>query len=433
MPLHVIGLGVAEQANLDRPALVALQSADRVIGAERQLHTVRRWLSDNQRIELLPKLLVLQKQLAIYLKQGESIALLASGDPLFFGIGKWVQNTFPDQHQVSFYPGLSSIQVACHRLGWSLQDVEVISLHGRPPDTLVARLQPNKRYVLLTDQHSSAQAIARVCFQRGFESALLTVCEKLGYTNERVRQFSLVELVDGAARQQLFDPLNVVCLQTLESTGYIPQFPGISDSRFVTDKSAGKGMMTKREVRLAILSWLQPSPVDCIWDIGAGCGGVAIELAFWSRERGQGAQVYGIEHHPERIACLQQNRQRFGVDSNLHIVAGRAPEICHGLPLANKVFIGGSGGELPEILDLVWQRLVPGGIIVASAVTEPTRQQLYGFYHSRFRQPTSQTVVFETLEIAVSRGETLAGDLYYRPHLPVTLYKLVKLQDLADD
>ncbi|PID42398.1 MAG: precorrin-6Y C5,15-methyltransferase (decarboxylating) subunit CbiT [Gammaproteobacteria bacterium] len=440
MPLHVIGLGVAEKANLDTAALTALQSADCIIGAERQLETVRSYISADQRTELLPKLPALKKRLAASFEQDESVALLASGDPLFFGIGKWVQKHFHDksrfpgegqfscedqfsrrgqQGQVHFYAGISSIQVACHRLAWSIQDVEVVSLHGRPLADLSVALLPNKKYVLLTDERNSPRSIARECFHRGYESAVLTVCEKLGYADEKISRLAPAGLLQGAARNQHFDALNVVCLQTLESSRYIPLFPGIPDPQFVTDKAAGKGMITKREVRLAILSLLEPSPGDCFWDIGAGCGGVATELALW----GKGAQVYAIEHHQERLACLRENRQRFGVSGNLHIVDGRAPQICSDLPGANKVFIGGSGGQLPEILAFAWQNLPPGGTIVASAVTEQTRQHLYRFYTLRLRESASRV---DTVEIAVNRGEILAGDLYYQPQLPVTLYQYVK-------
>lgn len=433
MPLHVIGLGVSEQSNLDELALAALRASNRVIGSERQLATVRWWLSEKQQEEVLPKLDVLRAQLQTQLANNETIALLASGDPLFFGIGKWVRQNFPSlgHDKLCFHAGISSIQAACHRLGWSLQDAEVISLHGRPLNTLLPKLKTNQQYILLTDKQSTPKFIAQVCRNSGFESAALTVCEKLGYADERIRQFSLAELLDGATKTQSFDPLNIVCLQTLDTTQYRPSFPGIPDHHFVTDKQDGKGMITKREVRLAILSLLEPSPEDCIWDIGAGCGGVATELALW----GQGAQVYAIEHHPERFACLAQNQHRFGLEGRLHLTEGNAPESCHGLPPSNKVFIGGSGGELGEILKLTWKQLPIGGMLVASAVTENTRYALYAFFQqidNQAEQDSTQEIVpeIETLEIAISRGERLAGELYYKPNLPVTLYKFVKKEAL---
>jgi precorrin-6Y C5,15-methyltransferase (decarboxylating) len=428
MPIHVIGLGVAEQAHLDTCALGALQAANIVVGSQRQLATVKGHLSvGQQRIEL-PKLPQLASEIEHWLKKGDTVCLLASGDPLYFGIGKWVRDTFPRLNlgtELCFYPGVSSIQSACHRLAWSLQDVDVISLHGRPLNGLTACLKTDSRYVLLTDKDSNPQAIATACVAAGFRSAVITVCEKLGYGDEQVRRFDVEALRDGVASQTVFEALNVVCLQTFESSGYWPSFPGIPDTQLSTDKGQGRGMLTKREVRLAILSLMQPSAEDCIWDVGAGCGGVSTELALW----GRGAQVYAIEHHEERLRCLHENQQKFGLMGCLHIISGMAPTACARLPKANKVFVGGSGGQLHAMLAQAWQTLPTQGVLVASAVTEQSRQQLYAFCHAH---SSFESGAAETLEITVSRGESLAGGLYYKPNLPVTLYKLTKQAGASD-
>ena len=139
-----------------------------------------------------------------------------------------------------------------------------------------------------------------------------------------------------------FDALHVSVITTRASVKVVHEFPGISDHAFYTDGQNGKGMITKREVRLNILSLMQPSNGDIIWDVGAGCGSVAIELCYWNDK----IQVHAIEHHAERIECLQKNKNHFGVVSNLHLVPSRAPQAFEGLPSPNKVFIGGSDGEL---------------------------------------------------------------------------------------
>jgi len=196
----------------------------------------------------------------------------------------------------------------------------------------------------------------------------------------------------------------------------LPEFPGFEDQLFITGAEPGKGMITKREVRLAILSLLQPSHSDVIWDIGAGCGSVSVELAYWQAE----AKIYALEHHQQRLACLRDNSEKFGVTENLSIVDGRAPEQLSSLPVANKVFIGGSDGELLPILTNAWQQLPDRGILVASAVTENTKFQL-----QQFADKLSEQQV-ETLQIAVSKGARLAGQLMYKPNLPVVLYKFTK-------
>jgi precorrin-6Y C5,15-methyltransferase (decarboxylating) len=234
----------------------------------------------------------------------------------------------------------------------------------------------------------------------------------------------------------VFDPLHVTIIEInrdFVSVGdssskpnkhYLPSFPGIPDEHFITDNEAGKGLITKREVRLAILSLLQPAPDDIGWDIGAGCGGVTVEWALWNPL----GSVHAIEHHPKRLDCLQQNRDRFGVVDNLHIVAGRAPQALSELPAANIIFIGGSDGELPNMLQTLWQSLPLDGVIVASAVMETSRMQLLQFSQS---PEFTESGRLETLQIAVSKGGELAGQLLYRPNLPVTLFKFTKTAGAA--
>lgn len=422
MQLHIIGLGVSETAQLDQAAQQALIAAEVVIGSARQLEVVAA-LTGQQQTLCLPPLAELEKQLTQFGAKGVlSIAILASGDPLFYGIGRWFSRRFPD-NQLSFYPAVSSIQAACHQLGLSLQDVEVLSLHGRPLEKIRTQLKRNRMLVILTDKHSTPQVLAQECIAAGFADSELTVCEALGYSHERVSRFGASQLVESCRE---FDPLHVTIIQVRGDGGVFPEFPGIPDAHFMTDKADGKGMLTKREVRLSILSLMQTNQGDQVWDIGAGCGGVAVELSYWNPN----SQVFAVEHHPDRIRCLQQNRQRFGVVNNLKVVEGRAPEVLVDLPDPDKVFIGGSGGELAELLALIWQRLPLGGVLVASAVTETTKQYLLSFFEQHQRLNDCDA---ETLQIAVHKGGHLAGQLVYRPALPVTLFRFRKTAVSAGD
>jgi len=419
MRLHIIGLGVSETALLEQAAQQALQAADTVIGSERQLATVQHLLSAGQEQMLLPKLSQLKVLLSEQTDQACSIAILASGDPLLYGIGRWFSRTFVGS-PMTFYPAVSSIQAACHRLGRAFQDLKVLSLHGRPLAQIRTVLKRNQPLIILTDKHSTPQALAQECSAAGFADSTLTVLEQLGYQQEKISVFAAPELVgDGTAAGQTFDPLHVTLIDPQGAGGVLPEFPGIPDERFVTDGGEGRGMISKREVRLSILSLLQPSSDDCIWDIGAGCGGVSVELSYWNPK----TQVHAIEYHPTRLECLEANRQRFGVVSNLHIVAGRAPEALAALPAPNKVFVGGSGGELAQLLEYAWQHLPVGGVLVVSAVTETTRQQVFSFYQQRQDAGDSE---FESMQVAVSKGDLLAGQLMYRPTLPVVLSQYIK-------
>ncbi|PWQ95451.1 precorrin-6Y C5,15-methyltransferase (decarboxylating) subunit CbiT [Leucothrix pacifica] len=229
------------------------------------------------------------------------------------------------------------------------------------------------------------------------------------------------ELTRQAKQTLSFDPLQVTIIKVIGQSKYLPSFPGIPDQHFITDSEAGRGLITKREVRLAILSLLQPAPGDIGWDIGAGCGGVAVEWALWNPL----GTVHAIEHHAIRFDCLQQNQQRFGVVDNLKPVNGRAPEVLSDLPAANKIFIGGSDGELPNLLESLWEDLPLNGVIVASAVMETSRVQLIQFAQSMSDRTPNRCDV-ETLQVAISKGGQLAGQLLYRPSLTVTLFKFTK-------
>ncbi len=422
--IHIIGLGVSEKSDLNNKAQAALADAQWVIASPRQLNVVEDLLTEQQTKHLPPlsELLTWISELdAPDTFEHTSIAVLASGDPLFYGIGAWFGRHF-SKEQIHFYPAVSSIQAACHEMGLSLQDVDVLSLHGRPLQKIRSHIKQNQTLVILTDKNSMPKALAKECINAGFAQSTITVCELLGYEKQKVRSFIASELVNLNIE---FDALHVSVIKTYGAGNHLPEFPGIADEYFVTGSLAGKGMITKREVRLNILSLLQPANEDVIWDIGAGCGSVAVELAYWNKK----CQVHAIEHHPERLTCLEENRQKFGVVSNLRVVAGRAPIALAGLPNPKKVFIGGSDGELSELLTLVWGMLPEGGVLVASSVMETSKQVLLQFLQIRDQIKDS---INETSQIAMSHGGTLAGQLLYRPALPVTLFKFVKLSEVFD-
>ncbi len=363
----------------------------------------------------MPPLSELKHQLKAY--NNKQVVVLASGDPLYYGIGRWFCQHFA-REQLVFYPAISSIQAACHQLGLSLQDVTVMSLHGRPLEKIRTQLHGNTKLLVLTDKYSQPQVLAKECIAAGFTQSTLTVCENLGYQTQSIRSFSAEQLAQDTSLE--FDPLHLTVIEVLGTGGILPEFPGIADTAYITGKSAGKGMISKREVRLVILSLLQPSTDDIIWDIGAGCGGVTVELAYWNEQ----ATIFAIEHHQERLQYLSANCQRFGVTHNVNIVAGRAPEALANLPKPHKIFIGGSDGELTSLLETSWQILPIGGVLVASAVMETTRSQLVHFVE------TTSSAIVESVEVSIKRGELHSDGagkkLQYQSRLPVEIFQLKK-------
>ena len=406
--ITVIGLGICQPPLLNAKALSALGSCDCIMGSPRQLESIAhaQVVANQSRTQpaslCLPKL----KHIAHEIKGFDHVVILASGDPLLFGIGKYLQSEFGDQ--VTCISGVSSLQGACELTGLSLQDAQLVSLHGRPLNHLKRHLQPHRTLLILTDQNSHPQAIAKVLVAANLGLSKIHVCERLGYEDQNQQQFIAQDL---ATNSTPFASLHVTVVHTLGIGHVMPNFPGIADAHFVTDGESGKGLLTKREVRLNILSLLQPAPQDIAWDIGAGCGGVAIEWALWNPQ----GQVYAIEHHDQRIACLEANKEAFGVSANLSVIQDKAPDCLKELPFPDKVFIGGSGGELGRIMQLAWQRLKPGGRLAASAVTEPSKAALRQFSLHVEQQPA------DYLQVAISRHDTIAGQDLLRPALPVTL------------
>jgi precorrin-6Y C5,15-methyltransferase (decarboxylating) len=416
--IHIIGLGVSESAELSTQTQTVLGGCDMVIGSPRQLDTIDSLLDGIKIIKVvLPKLD--QLKATIINADAAAIAVIASGDPLYFGIGRWFSNNFANQ-DLSFYPAVSSIQVACHRFGLSLQDVSVLSLHGRPLEKIRSKIKANTTLVVLTDKFSQPQVLALECIAAGFELSTLQVCENLGYAEEKLSSYSAQEL---ALSNQSFDPLHVSIISVAGKGGVLPEFPGFPDAVFETGAEPGKGMISKREVRLTILSFLQPANGDIIWDVGAGCGGVSVELAYWNEQ----VTVHAVEYHQQRLQYLATNQHRFGVVSNLHIVNGRAPEVLAELPAPNKVFVGGSDGELNNVLLQVWRQLPAGGVLVASAVMDSTKQQLQLFAHSLNEWQV------ESVILGVSRGSLSAEKFRYIDKLPVEIFCFNKISNTAGE
>lgn len=403
-PVQVIGMGIVA-GGLSNAAHTALIEADLVIGAAQHLAVFPELAAEKcpypSPMSGLWDLLRTNAH--------RRIVLLASGDPLFYGISQTLLRHLPPEHLI-FHPAVSSMQAAFARLGKPWQQAQMVSLHGRPLVSLRAVLRSHRLYALLTDRDSSPTAIAGILVEAGFGESDLWIAEDLGMPTERFRHFRAADL---AAADVEFSPLNVVIVETHGPGGALPEFPGIPDDQFSTGAEPGKGLLSKREVRLMILSLLAPRAGEIGWDVGAGCGGVSVEWARWNAL----SQVYAVECHPERLEHLAVNREHFGVVANLHIVPGHAPDVLAALPDPHAAFIGGSSGSLREMLDVVWARLQPTGRLVASAVTEDSRVELHGFVGDRTAEWT---------ELSVARGERLAGQRVMRPYLPVLLMKLEK-------
>ena len=430
--LDIVSMGVGDTTSLSSNALHALKAADIILGAEHHFVSLNDGRANkNFNAKEVPYASPFSEVKQQLLSLSGRVVVLASGDSLFFGIGQWIYTNFSDL-EPTFHANVSSIQAACHLISKAWQTLTVLTAHGRPLNNIHSKLKNNTLYGLLTDKNSQPKDVALILRQAGFEDTQLWICEAIGTPKQRVTQCLVKELLVQDAKNDKsndlpteFHPLHVIIFETSGAGNILPEFPGISDTSFSTDgDKQGSGLLTKKEVRLNILSLLQPTAGDIGWDVGAGCGGVSVEWARWN----SAGQVYAIEYHEARLPHLRENQQRFGVGNNLHIVEGRAPQALTKLPCPQKIFIGGSGGELSSILDLCWESLDTKGKLVVACVTENNKSNALSFAESLDTNPENPQATVEVVQISVSRGDSIANQLILRPLLPVLLISITKIR-----
>ncbi|PZE20450.1 precorrin-6y C5,15-methyltransferase (decarboxylating) subunit CbiE [Paenibacillus xerothermodurans] len=350
----IIGIGDNGRDSLPSTYIEWIEQSDVLVGGERQLQYFPDY--SGRKIVIKGSLTDIVSELKQETEQGRRIVILASGDPLFFGIGGYLSSKI----QVDIYPGLSSVQLAFARTGDSWQDAEVVSLHGRSIKGLAQRIDGARKVALLTDGNNNPPVIARYLLSFGMTEYRAFVAENLDGEGERTGWFELQELADMAV--DYFSSLNVVILKR-KADAAVPQYSlGINDELFAQRKP-DKGLITKKEVRVVSLAQLSLQPNSVVWDIGTCTGSVAIEAARIARQ----GEVYAIEKNEADLQNCLENMHRFRAD--ITAVQGRAPEGLAAFPDPNAIFIGGSGGEMKELLHVCCTRLQPGGRIVLNAAT----------------------------------------------------------------
>jgi precorrin-6Y C5,15-methyltransferase (decarboxylating) len=367
--IHVIGIGLDGAAGLPAKTLALVAQAQILAGGDRHLNYFPEYQEKWLIIKNFSSDLEHLKQTVETLQTREFIVVLASGDPLYFGLGRLLLETFPPD-QLQFHPHLSSIQLAFNRLKIPWQDAQIISAHGRSPELLKQALQKGvEKLAVLTDRQTHPGAIAQLCLTLNLPTTYqVWVCENLGGDKETIQEFDLAALADLEADN--FASLNVVILlRQADQIGIIdpqtlPIF-GIADHYFASFGDR-PGMITKQAIRVQILAALQIQPGQIIWDIGAGTGSVAIEVARLCPT----GQVFAVEKTSAGQLLIQQNIKRFQVE-NVTMIPESAPDCLEKLPLPDRIFIGGSGGQLISILDHCQLALkFEGKIVMAIASLE---------------------------------------------------------------
>jgi precorrin-6Y C5,15-methyltransferase (decarboxylating) len=393
----VAGIGADGWPGLSPLAREAIERAEVIIGGSRHLALLPAAVS-GRRVPLPnPLLPVLPGLIAAH--ADEALVVLASGDPMFYGIGTSLARLLgPGRLRVLPHP--SSVSLAAARLGWPLNDVDVVSLVGRPGELLHPLLQPGRRVLALTASESAAADVRALLDARGFGASPVTVLADLGGPDERV-----------AVAGKASEPHSRLAIIAIEcrldpATTPLPRTPGLPDDAFEHD-----GQLTKREVRALALAALAPVPGQLLWDVGAGSGSVGIE---WMRVH-PASRAIAIEPRADRRERIARNAAALGVPG-LQIVAGSAPRALAGLSGPDAVFIGG-GVTVPGVLDACLAALGPGGRLVANAVTIEGQAVLAGW-----RQRLGGTLT----RIGVERAGELGTLTAWRPALPVVQWSVSK-------
>lgn len=382
-------------AGLSSVAQQLVASAELVVGGKRHLALADR-LIRGQRLawpspigDALPE---------IEKRRGKPVVVLSSGDPFHYGVGDMLLRSLPPEEMLCL-PQPSAFSLAAARMGWSLQDVALVSLHGRALEGIVRHLQPGARILALSWDGTTPAKLASMLATRGMGRSTLIVLEALGGPHERVHR----DLQNAAA-------LNVFALEVVADADakIVTLSPGLDDSLFEHD-----GQLTKREVRAVTLSALAPRQGELLWDIGLGAGSVAIEWLL----RHASLRAIGIEQDAGRAARAARNAASLGTP-DLRIVQGRAPEACEGLPTPDAVFIGGGLGT-SGIFDAAWAALKPGGRLVANAVSLHSEARLIELFRMHGG---------ELMRLDVSRASKAGtGDVFvWRAASPIIQWRVSK-------
>ena len=379
--ISVIGIGEEGFAGLSPAAIAEIRQAKVIFGGKRHLAMLPGDIGGQQ----MPWISPFEANMAEIAKfRGQNPIILASGDPMFFGVGNTLVDHFGCEN-ISVFPSPSSISLACARTGWALADCDVITLHGRKPENLRAHLRPRGRIIALSHDGATPALVAVMLYEAGYGDSKLTICERLGGAQEKITtktarewQHDALTHLEGSG---VIDPLNVILIDLVADpkATILPIGPGLPDDAFIHD-----GMITKSDIRAQTLSSLGIWKGAVLWDLGAGCGSISIE---WMR---LGGQAVAIEQDGNRCDMIRKNATRLGTpDLTLHhtsILAALEAATAKtgpkegGLPTPDAIFIGG-GITTPDLMEKCWDLLPLHGRMVANTVTLEGEQELFRFYN----------------------------------------------------
>jgi precorrin-6B C5,15-methyltransferase / cobalt-precorrin-6B C5,C15-methyltransferase len=394
--LTIIGIGEDGYGGLGQEARDALTAAGSIFGGKRHLDFLPGELNAKRVVWPTPFSDAYAMLLAL---RGSAVAVLASGDPMHYGMGATLTR-YVNPGEMRVLPFPSSFSLAAAAMGWPVQDIQLLSVHGRPLETLMKAFVPDAKLLILSNDGETPAQVARLLIEAGFTSAQLTVLEHLGGATER--------RVEGVAQnwdKPRCADLNVLAVDCGAPEQFAHSYPciaGLPDEAYQHD-----GQLTKRDVRAVTLAHLAPLPGELLWDVGAGCGSIGIE---WMRSH-RTCRALAIEADEKRQGLIIQNSRTLGVP-DLELVRGEAPAALAELSTPDAIFIGG-GVTDAGVLEACWLGLKPGGRIVANAVTIQSEMALVNWQKIHGGELT---------KLNVSHAQPLGNFDSWRSALPVTIY-----------
>ena len=339
---------------------------------------------------------------AIEAHRGNSVCVLASGDPFFFGVGAMLMRRFSADEMICV-PAPSAFALAAARLGWSEQDCALLTLHGRPLEAIIPHLHHGARILALSWDDATPAKLAALLTARGMGRSKLTICEAMGGPCERIRTTE----ARGFALENVA-ALNTIALEVAADSGarILPRAPGLPDHWFEHD-----GQITKREIRAITLSQLAPRRGELLWDVGSGSGSIAIEWMLADASN----NAVAIEVRHDRAERIARNALSFGVPG-LSVVTGEAPQVFIDLPKPDAIFIGG-GASAPGMIERAFDALPPGGRLIVNAVTLETQAACVD-WRARWGG--------ELAQIAIAHAEPVGRYSGWRAAMPIVQWRLVK-------
>lgn len=400
--LSVVGIGDDGLAGLSAVARSLLDRAEAIVGGDRHLAMLP---ASDRREKLVWSSPISATVAEIVRRRGQAVCVLASGDPMCYGIGVTLLRQIAIA-EMTIWPAPSAFSLACARLGWSLTDLDTLSLCGRDPDLIRVALYPGARLLVLSSDCQTPAIVADILVKQGFGDSQIKVLERMGGDREQI-----IEAIAANWGTRECDDLNTIAILCTPSplsshSHHLSRLAGLPDTAYHHD-----GQLTKREIRAATLAALAPLPGQLLWDVGAGCGSVGIE---WMRSNLR-CEAIAIEQHLTRLQFIADNAATLGTP-NLKIIAGEAPAALMDLSTPDAIFIGG-GLTTENLFETCWQSLRCGGRIVVNAVTVEGEQKLFEW---------QRELGGELTRIAIQRAEPVGKFLGWKSMAPVTQWTALK-------